>query len=311
MPIHKAVARAGSRLRPRRLGVKALIAVSAAATVMATGSIALANTGGAPPTKPAVGSPVDGSGVIHGCWTNDAINGSHFFVLQNAGSTCPRGTTAISWNQTGPQGATGPAGATGATGAQGPAGPAGPAGATGQTGATGQDGASGPQGPAGPAGATGATGAQGPQGPAGDSYGVTGYSGTSAALSTADQLVTVMSTAAVPATGTYYVTATVTAVVSAGDYVACYIDGQEETDVPVVGPVAGIGYQTLALTASVPASAGDAISVTCAGYEGDAGTSFYSGEMTALLVSNSTGLSGSAIKARMRASLALPKASVR
>jgi hypothetical protein len=82
------------------------------------------------------GGPVDGSGVIHGCWTNAAINGTHIFVLQDAGTNCPKGTTAISWNQ------------------QGPAGPAG---------------ATGPQGPAGPAGATGATGPQGPTGPAGPS----------------------------------------------------------------------------------------------------------------------------------------------
>ena len=45
--------------------------------------------------------PVDSSGVIHGCWTNTAIHGSHAFVLQDAGTTCPRGTTAISWNQQG------------------------------------------------------------------------------------------------------------------------------------------------------------------------------------------------------------------
>ena len=41
------------------------------------------------------GGPVDGSGVIHGCWTNTAVNGTHVFVLQDAGTTCPKGTTAI------------------------------------------------------------------------------------------------------------------------------------------------------------------------------------------------------------------------
>jgi len=43
--------------------------------------------------------PVDSSGVIHGCYTNTALNGSHVFVLQDAGTNCPRGTTPISWNQ--------------------------------------------------------------------------------------------------------------------------------------------------------------------------------------------------------------------
>ena len=69
--------------------------------------------------------PVDSSGVIHGCYTSQALNGSHVFVLQDAGTNCPKGTTAISWNQEGPAG---PAGATGPAGNTGPAGPQGPAG---------------------------------------------------------------------------------------------------------------------------------------------------------------------------------------
>jgi hypothetical protein len=52
--------------------------------------------------------PVDSSGVVHGCYTVKAVNGSHVFVLQDAGTSCPSGTTAITWNQQGPQG---PAGA--------------------------------------------------------------------------------------------------------------------------------------------------------------------------------------------------------
>ncbi len=84
--------------------------------------------------------PVDGSGVIHGCSSTQALSGSHLFVLQDVGTTCPKGTTAISWNQagpTGPTGATGPAGIqgpTGLTGAQGPSGLPGAAGAAGAPG---------------------------------------------------------------------------------------------------------------------------------------------------------------------------------
>jgi hypothetical protein len=69
-------------------------------------------------------SPVDSSGDIHGCWTNSGLNGSHVFVLQDAGTSCPKGTTAISWNEQGPAGSTGPTG---------PAGPSGPAGSTGSS----------------------------------------------------------------------------------------------------------------------------------------------------------------------------------
>jgi hypothetical protein len=76
----------------------------------------------------AIAGPIDGSGVIHGCYTNAEINGSHGFVLQDAGTTCSKGTTAVSWNLTGPAG---PPGATGPAGPQGPAGPAGPQGPAG------------------------------------------------------------------------------------------------------------------------------------------------------------------------------------
>src|SRR3954467_6107748 len=76
----------------------------------------------------AAAAPTDSSGVIHGCWTDKAVNGSHTFALQDAGTSCPKGSTAITWNQTGPAGATGATGAQGAQGAQGPAAPPGPAG---------------------------------------------------------------------------------------------------------------------------------------------------------------------------------------
>jgi Collagen triple helix repeat (20 copies) len=110
-----------------------------------------------------VASPVS-SGVIYGCYTNAAINGSHAVVLQNAGTTCPNGTTAISWNEQGspgPAGPSGPAGPTGLTGATGPAGPAGATGATGPAGPSGSPGPAGPAGPPGPSGPPGAAGSGG------------------------------------------------------------------------------------------------------------------------------------------------------
>ena len=150
-----------ARLRSRRV----IIAAGAALALVTSGTAAGA----------AVASgPTDSSGVIHGCYTNQALNGSHVFVLQDTGTSCPKGSTAISWNQTGPagpagasgpKGDTGPAGAIGAPGPTGPAGPAGPAGNTG------------PPGPAGPAGTTG------PAGPAG-SNGSTVLNGTGAPAST-------------------------------------------------------------------------------------------------------------------------------
>lgn len=55
----------------------------------------------------------DSAGVIHGCRNNLL----HTVTVVDAPSqTCPAGTTALNWNQTGPQGPAGPQGTVGATG---------------------------------------------------------------------------------------------------------------------------------------------------------------------------------------------------
>lgn len=113
-----------------------LVTGVAAALCMGAG-VSLAATGNLTPHSAK-------SSTIKGCENNK----SHVLYLLH-GKSCGRGYTALSWNVTGPKGATG---ATGATG---------PKGATGATGATGAAGATGPQGPQGPAGPAG------PQGPAG------------------------------------------------------------------------------------------------------------------------------------------------
>jgi hypothetical protein len=112
--------------------------------IILTGAVSLALVAGGTAAGAAIASgPVSSSGVIDGCYTNAEISGSHVFVLQDQGTACPKGTTALSWNQTGPAGPAGPMGATG------PAGPAGPMGAPGPTG---------PAGPQGPVGNTGPPG---------------------------------------------------------------------------------------------------------------------------------------------------------
>lgn len=90
--------------------------------------------------------------------------------LTTAGRACPRGQRKISWNESGPRGATGvagpagPAGTAGARGPQGETGPAGPQGAEGPRGAAGTDGTPGPQGRPGPQGDPGPIGRTGPAG---------------------------------------------------------------------------------------------------------------------------------------------------
>ncbi len=125
--------------------------------LIATGTTVVLALGGSAAYAVAAG-PVGSGGIINGCYTNAAVNGSHAIVLQDPGTTCPKGTTSVSWNQQGAAGVAGPAGAQGPkgdTGAVGPAGQVGPAGSQGPTGDTGA---------VGPAGLAGATGASGPPG---------------------------------------------------------------------------------------------------------------------------------------------------
>lgn len=93
----------------------------------------------------------DSSGVIHSCYRTHTSffgpeQGSMRVIDTAKGQTCDPGETALSFNQTGPQGAQGATGVTGATGAQGPVGLTGAAGATGPAGPVGPTGAQGPAG---------------------------------------------------------------------------------------------------------------------------------------------------------------------
>lgn len=124
-----------------------VVAALAGGAVLAAGAIAYAVIPGP-------------DGTIHGCY-----NTLGQLRIIDSSAACGLLETAITWNQTGPQGATGatgPQGPAGAIGALGPAGPAGPAGANGLPGPAG---AMGPMGPAGPAGPAGAPGSSGPGAP--------------------------------------------------------------------------------------------------------------------------------------------------
>lgn len=86
-----------------------------------TSSVVLASAAGMGIAMAAI---PDSGGVIHGCYkTPVPVHGNPLSVIDSgAGGTCPSGYANLTWNQTGPQGA---------TGAQGPAGPAGPPGISG------------------------------------------------------------------------------------------------------------------------------------------------------------------------------------
>lgn len=61
----------------------------------------------------AVASIPDASGVIHGC---RKTNGGALSVIDSATQTCPAGTVALNWSQTGPTGPSGPTGPPGVAG---------------------------------------------------------------------------------------------------------------------------------------------------------------------------------------------------
>src|SRR5579875_3587718 len=188
--------RASRKVRPRHRMSKVMVAAGTGSAVALS-----ALGGGAAYAAGAFSSPM-ATGVIHGCYLSATGPGfppgppprhrgaepkgnpfDGLLRIVSAGTTCGPGETAISWNQSGPQGpqgakgTTGPQGAQGPQGAKGTTGPQGPQGAKGTTGPQGPPGATGttgPQGAQGPQGAKGTTGPQGAQGPQG-ANGVLGY----------------------------------------------------------------------------------------------------------------------------------------
>jgi hypothetical protein len=133
----------------------------------------------------------------------------------------------------------------------------------------------------------------GPQGPAGVSAGTSGTSGTSVVLNEAQVLVPVLSAAAAPAGGTYYVNASVMLVVAQGDTVTCILAVNGATTGPfaTVGPAANQTYETIPLSEAVSLQAGQAPEVECADYTANSSTSFYDGGITSVLINSATGTS--------------------
>jgi len=162
----------GGSASGRRIGSRRRLVATGLAAMAASGVVAAPSSAGS------------GSTTIFACYSDstDALS-----YLKPPATSCPSGSTKISWAEAGPPGAQGKAGAqgaqgkSGANGAQGTQGAQGEAGATGAQGAQGAQGATGVQGAQGKAGATGAQGATGVLGP----QGATGTAGPQGALGTA------------------------------------------------------------------------------------------------------------------------------
>jgi len=197
------------------------------------------------------------SGQIRACF-RPGSNPSRLKVLHTAGSHCPRGYQTLTWNITGPQG---PAGHTGATGPQGQPGPKGDA------------------------------GPQGPQGPAGLSTGVNTRKARSVFIADGpSNPVPVLTSVPVPADGIYYLSASMTIQVGKGDTVTCQFapappDGTSQR----IGLAPAITFQSMSLTGAVSLLAGETPSVTCTDGLGTKNTEFSQGNLTAILISRSSG----------------------
>jgi hypothetical protein len=92
-------------MKKRRGGRRLALLVVAAAAVGAGVGIAYA-------------AIPDGSGVIHGCYSN--TSGALRVIDTGAGQRCSAAEKAVDWSQTGPQGAQGPQGPQGPQGQRGP-----------------------------------------------------------------------------------------------------------------------------------------------------------------------------------------------
>lgn len=143
----------------------------------------------------------------------------------------------------------------------------------------------------------------GPQGPAGVSAGTSGTSSTSVPLNEAQVLVPVLSAAAAPASGTYYVNASVMLLVAQGDAVTCILAVNGTTTGPftTVGPAANEAYETIPLSDAVSLQAGQTPVVECADYTANSSTSFYDGGITSVLINNAAGNSAAHVNASRHA----------
>jgi hypothetical protein len=242
----------------RRMGTTGAIAVVAIALLAGGGGVALASNSASTPAT------------ITACYKTGSAPTALDRV--NNGASCARGYTKLVWNLQGPAG---PRGATGAKGATGPKGATGAAGSKGATGATGARGATGPQGPAGPAGS-----------PAG------AYGTVNGAISLSDgQAHAVLTSSPVTVAGTYLVTASITMLVSTGDYVGCYV-ANGAGSLNEIGPSAADQYYSMSVEDEVTVTAGQQIPIECEDENSSPGTYFANGTIGAVLIASASSGAG-------------------
>jgi hypothetical protein len=146
-------------------------------------------------------------------------------------------------------------------------------------------------------GPQGGQGPQGPQGPAGISTGVTfGRVATVPIDSGTSTSVTVITAPAVPTTGIYYLTASLTIQVASTDIVACAAGpNQVESQTAQMNATPTNSVTSpLAVNGALSLTAGQAPHIDCIDEYSDSNTAFLEGTINATLISNSTSGAGGA-----------------
>ena len=241
-----------------RMGFGGALATGVALAVLATGGVALASDSAAT-------AKIAATGKIRGCYhpgTQPAALG----VLTKQHASCPKGDKRLSWNIVGPQG---------------------------PQGLQGEQGPQGLQGDQGPQGLQGDQGPTGPQGPAGLSTGVTTGKNTSVPINSNTTPVTVLTGPAVPTTGVYYLTASITVNVAGGDIVACAaVPGQIEPQTTQFGAPSATITASLAVNGALFINAGQTPSIICIDANSNQNSAYLEGSLNATLINSSSGPAG-------------------
>jgi len=226
-------------------------------------------------------------------------NASYIALLPNT-AVIPS-SNAVNWAILDAPGAQGKQGLQGVPGVEGKQGPQGLQGAQGKQGPQGLQGAQGKQGLQGVQGVQGVPGKQGLQGPAGISFGAfSNFGGISngpitnlGALGGGDGGTLILTTGAVGASGSYYVTETATTNTEGGDRIFCYAstgnagqvnDGMDgisdnlNTSTTIVGNVSVVD--------DLFVDEGDVIDLYCASFGGNANSGIFAASLTATLITS-------------------------
>jgi hypothetical protein len=138
------------------------------------------------------------------------------------------------------------------------------------------------------------TGPRGKQGPAGLSTGVSAGNEQHVLVDGGpSDPITVMTGPAVPTSGVYYLTASLTIEVAQGDFVGCsFSPGSDESNAEEIGPAPNTAFQSMSLNGETFLNAGQSPSIVCIDANSNATTQTGEGDLNAVLISSSTVGSG-------------------